>query len=455
VVAASEEQRKTRIVILGGGFGGLGAARQLERTFWRDPSTEIVLISQSNYLLFTPMLAEVAASALEPQHIGSPVRASLPHIHFRRAEVEMVDTTRQVVRVRSGGSGPPEELPYDHLVLALGSVPHYYGLPGMEAHCFTLKTLEDATKLRNHVIAQLERADLSNDGQERRNLLTFAVAGGGFAGTELIAELCDLVHSVVRYYPTIRAGEPRFILVHSRDRILPELGPELADYAMRKLKARGIEFMLNTRVTGATVEGVLVGEGQLVAARTVVWTAGNQPNPILKTLPCEHSKGGAVVVEPTLRVKGFANLWAVGDCAQIPDPEREGQFYPPTAQHAIREGRAAASNIAAALRGRPLKPFRFRAIGMLVPLGQRTGAAEVRGLRFSGLLAWLMWRTVYLSLLPGLERKVRVSFDWLFDLLFPRDIVLTSTPSTPNPGPASHADGSRGAGPGAGKEVAP
>lgn len=228
------------------------------------------------------------------------------------------------------------------------------------------------------------------------------------------------------------------MLVHSRDRILPELAPELADYAMRKLKARGIEFMLNTRVTGATAEGMLVGDGQLIPARTVVWTAGNQPNPILRALPCERSKAGAVVVEPTLRVKGFDNVWAVGDCAQVPDPEKEGQFYPPTAQHAIREGKAAAGNIAAAIRGGSLKPFRFHAIGILVPLGHRTGAAEIRGVRFSGLLAWLMWRTVYLNLLPGLERKVRVSFDWLFDLLFPRDIVLTASPDrprTPDPKP--------------------
>lgn len=193
VAATSEEPRRTRIVILGGGFGGLGAARQLERTFWRDPSIEVTLVSQSNYLLFTPMLAEVAASALEPQHIGSPVRASLPHTRFRRAEVESVDTAAQVVRVRSSAKGPPEEAPYDHLVIALGSVPHYFGLPGMEANCFTLKTLEDATRLRNHVIAQLEHADLNADPRERRSLLIFAVAGGGFAGTELIAELCDLV----------------------------------------------------------------------------------------------------------------------------------------------------------------------------------------------------------------------------------------------------------------------
>ena len=422
---------KTRVIVLGGGFGGISTAQGLEQALWCDTGLEIMLLSQSNYLLFTPMLAEVAASALEPQHISSPLRAALPHTQFHRCEVEAIDTTEQTVTVRDDPSSGTTTVRYDHLVLALGSIPNYFALPGLEENAFTLKTLEDATRLRNHVITQLERADVDSDPEERRRQLTFVVAGGGFAGTEMIAELFDLVHSVLRYYPNVRADELRFVLVHSRDRILPEIGDRLADYALRKLKARGIEFALNARVAGATPDAVLLGDGSEIPARTVVWTAGNQPNPILGTLPCERNRAGAVVAESTLQLKGFANVWVVGDCGEIPDPDREGRPYPPTAQHAIREGKTAARNIAAALQDRPPKQFRFRAVGMLVPLGHRTGVAEIRGLRFSGFLAWFMWRGIYLTLLPGLEKKIRVLFDWVIDLFFPRDIVLTGSAQVP------------------------
>jgi NADH dehydrogenase len=391
---------------------------------------EIILISQSNYLLFTPMLAEVASSGLEAQHISAPVRAALVRTRFRRADVEFIDTTARVVRVRTRPEDPAEIVPYDHLVLALGATPHFFGLPGMEANAFSLKTLQDASRLRNHVITLLERADVEPDAEERRRQLTFVVAGGGFAGTEMIAELYDLVHSVLRYYPNIDPREPRFVLVHSGARILPEISQALADYALRKLQARGIEFRLNTRVGGATPEAVLMIDGSRLPTRTVVWTAGNQPHPILKDLPCERNRAGAVVAESTLQVKGFTDLWAIGDCAQIPDLNQgEGRFCPPTAQHALRQGYVAAQNIAAALRGGRAVPFRFRTIGMLVALGHRTAVAEVRGLKFSGLLAWFMWRTVYLSKLPGLEKKVRVALDWALDLFFPRDIVLTGLPA--------------------------
>ena len=429
--APAPTRAATRIVILGGGFGGISTAHGLEQSLWREADLEITLLSQSNYLLFTPMLAEVAASALEPQHISSPVRAALSRTRFRRCDVEAIDTTEQTVTARDDPSVETRTMPYDHLVLALGSIPNYFGLPGMKEHAFTLKTLEDATRLRNHVITQLERADVNPDPEERRRQLTFVVAGGGFAGTEMIAELFDLVHSVLRYYPDLRREELRFVLVHSRDRILPEIGDRLADYALRKLKARGIEFALNARVGGATPDAVLLGDGSELPARTVVWTAGNQPNPILGTLPCERSRAGAVVAESTLHLKGFTNIWVVGDCGEIPDPDQEARPYPPTAQHAIREGKMAARNIAAALRDMPPREFRFRALGTLVPLGHRTGVAEIRGLRFSGFLAWFIWRGIYLTLLPGLEKKMRVLFDWGIDLFFPRDIVLTGNVQTP------------------------
>ncbi len=418
------------VVILGGGFGGVSAAQRLEHLLVRDRTVNITLVSASNYLLFTPMLAEVAASGLEAQHISAPVRAALTRTEFRRAEVEGIDTAAQVVRLRTRSAGPAEAVRYDHLILALGSVPYYYGLPGLEAHTFSLKTLEDATRLRSHVIESLERADVESDASERSRQLTFVVTGGGFAGTEMIAELFDLVHSVRRFYRRIRPGDLRFILVHSGARILPELSPALAEYARRKLEARGIEFLLNTRVAGATPDAVVLVGGH-IAARTVVWTAGNQPHPLLTTLACERNRAGAVVVDSALRVNGLTNIWAVGDCAQIPDIFSERKTCPPTAQHALRQGQVAAENVVAALRGRQPRSFRYRTIATLVALGHHTAVAEIRGWKFSGFLAWLMWRTVYLSKLPGLEKKVRVALDWALDLFFPRDTALTTTAAAP------------------------
>ena len=441
---------KSRVVIVGGGFGGVGAAQRLEQLPSRGAGLETSLVSQSNYMLFTPMLAEVASSALDAQHISAPVRAVCPNTQFHRADVESIDAERRVVRVRTDPSAPIDELPYDQLVLALGSVPSYHGLPGLEEHSFSLKSLADATRLRNHVISLLERADLEIGEVDRRRLLTFVVVGGGFAGTEIIAELLDLVRSVARYYQNIHPDELRFVLVHSRDRILPELSPGLGGYALNKLRQRGIEFILNERLAGADSEGISLQSGARVETRTLVWTAGNQPNPLLATVPCEKSRGGAVLVDGTLRVRGMADTWAVGDCAQIPDPDNEGKFYPPTAQHALREGKHVAENIAAVLEGGTPKQFRFRAIGLLVALGHLTGVAEIRGLRFSGLIAWLMWRTIYLSKLPGTERKVRVALDWGLDLIFPRDIVVTSAstesrvdgaPRAAPAGPPARAEG--------------
>ena len=421
----------TRVVILGGGFGGVSAAQRLEQLFSRSARFDITLVSQSNYLLFTPMLAEVASSRLEPQHISAPVRAALPHTRFRRAEVEAIDVNTRAVWIRTRATGPAEALSYDHLVLALGSVPNFYGLPGLEDNSFTLKALQDATALRNHVIGTLERADVEPDVEERRRMLTFVVAGGGFAGTEMIAELFDLVQGVLHYFPNIPPGEARFVLVHSGGRILPELSAGLADYALRKLRARGIEFLLNTRVGGATPAAVVLADGTQVPTRTLVWTAGNQPHPLLAALPCARTRAGAVIVSETLQVGETSNVWAVGDCAQVPDMHNKGNPCPPTAQYALREGTTVAENIAAVERRQPPARFRFRAIGILVALGHRTAVAEIRGLKFSGFLAWFLWRTIYLSKLPGLEKKVRVALDWTIDLFFPRDIALTDQAQTP------------------------
>ena len=415
-----------RVVVLGGGFGGMSAAQTLERMTRRRRDLEVTLVSQSNFLLFTPMLAEVASSALEAQHIAAPIRAACPFTSFIHGDVERIDTEQRQVTVRSRRSATPQMAPYDHLVLAMGSVPNFYGLPGLTEHAITLKTLEDAVGLRHRVLSLLERADHETDRAVRQRMLTFVVAGGGFAGAETIAELFDLVTSVRRYYQNLEPGDARFVLVHSRDRILPELSADLGAYALEKLSARGIEFRLGCRVSAAAEGSVTLDNGTTIACETFVWTAGNQPNPILRDLGCAKNRSGQVMVDATLRTPESPEIWAVGDAAQIPDLTNDDRPCPPTAQHALRQGKRVAQNILATIDGRPLKAFRYRASGSLVGLGHRTAAAEIRGHKFSGLLAWFMWRTIYLSKLPGLERKARVALDWALDLVFPRDIVLTA-----------------------------
>ena len=438
---SSGERAYTHVVILGGGFGGVSAAQRLEQLGNRHREIKVTLVSQSNYLLFTPMLAEVAGSELEPQHIGAPLRAALPHTDVRRGAVDEIDVENRTVRIRATPTALPDSLRYDHLLLALGSVPHYHGIAGLAAHAFPLKTLEDGLQLRDHVVTMLEAADAEPRADVRRRQLTLLVAGGGFAGTELIAELFDLVHGVRRFYPRIQASEPRFLLVHSGDRLLPELSPLLAEYARQKLSARGVEVHLNTRVVGATTNSALLSDGQSVSTHTLVWAAGNRPHPLLQTLPCERNRAGAAVATPTLQLNGHPTLWAVGDCAEIADQSNGGAACPPTAQHATRQGVVAAENIVASLTGRRLRPFRFRTIAVLVGLGHHSAVAEWRGQMFSGPLAWFMWRAVYLIKLPGLDKKMRVALDWSIDLLFPRDIVLTASAQRPGP-PRPDARGS-------------
>jgi len=288
----------------------------------------------------------------------------------------------------------------------------------------TLKTLEDAVRLRGHVLAQLEHADLTADPEERRRLLTFVVVGGGFAGVEAVAGVASLVRSVLGYYPRIRPGEPRFVLVHSHDRILPELKPQLSRYAHRKLEARGVDFRLEARVVAAAEGAVALDTGELLPARTLVWTTGNKPNPLLGELPLTQD-GGAVRVDPALRVVGANRIWAVGDCARVPDLESGGGSCPPTAQHALRQGKAAAENLVAMTAGARPKAFRFRTRGFLVGLGHQSAAAQLRHLRVGGLPALLIWRALYLSKLPGAEKQVRVLVDWVLAFLFPRDTAMT------------------------------
>jgi NADH dehydrogenase len=420
------------ILILGGGFAGMRAAACLEEQFQGNPSVAITLVSETNALLFTPMLAEVAGGSLEPSHISTPLRSSLHRTAFIRGRVQTIDLERRVVELvdPEAGGEKPRPLTYDHLVLALGAVSNYLGMANVERLAFNFKTLLDAIRIRNHVIEMFERADREPDPAVRAAMLTFVVAGGGFAGVELAGAINDFTHGILADYPNLREPELRTVLVHSRDRILPELSESLARYALRKMEERGIQFRLNTRLTGAEPGKVLLGD-TAIAAETLVWTAGTAPNPLLKSLPVEKDKRGAVVVDSTMAVPGHPGVWALGDCAALTDARR-GTPCPPTAQYAMREAQALAANIHAAWSGRPGRPFHFDSLGALCVVGFQTACAELtlpfaraRSIRFSGLLAWLMWRGIYLAKLPGVERKTRVLIDWAIELFFPRDIVQT------------------------------
>ena len=426
---------KTRIVILGGGFAGVTTAINLEKEFRNDPTVSFTLVSETNALLFTPMLAEVAASSLEPTHISTPLRSSFHRTRVVRAKVSGIDFEERRVQLPDR----EETLPYDHLVLALGAISSLPPGDGIAEFALDFKTLADAMRIRNHVIDAFDRADAEPDESRRRALLTFVIAGGGFSGAELAGALNDFARGMLADYPNLSADELRIILVHSRDRILPELSESLANYALVRMGERGVTFELNARVSSARPGVVVIkrkapeekdaanetdGIEQEIATETLVWTAGAFPNPILKDLAIERDKRGAALVENTLAVKGHAGLWALGDCAVVPDA-RTGKPCPPTAQFALRQARTLARNLRASINGQALKPFHFDSLGTLCVVGHHTACAEIKGYKFSGFFAWFLWRTLYLSKLPGLERKVRVVSDWTIELFFPRDIVQT------------------------------
>jgi NADH dehydrogenase len=417
--ASAQPLTQRRVVILGGGFAGVTTAQQLERLFGNEPDVEIVLVSDTNHLLFTPMLSEVAAGGVEAPHITPALRAFFRKVRVVRGTPVGVDLSERTVTVETGAS-VRRAYAYEHLVLALGAVPNFYGNQQIGANALTFKSLEDAIHIRNHVIAVLERADTEPNAGLRKGLLTFVVVGGGFAGTELIGSLNDFIRGSLWYYPNIPPEEVSLILVHPGERILPEVSESLAQYAQEKMAARGVSFWLKTRVTDAA-PGSVTMDGEVVATQTLIWTAGNTPHPFLGAIEAERDKRGAILTDERLSAKGAANLWALGDCAQVPDLIT-GKTCPPTAQHALRQAKTAAYNIHAAMHGNPPKAFKFRAIGSLAVLGHLTAVAELRGFRFSGMFAWLLWRGVYLVKLPTLEKRVRVLIDWIVDIFFPRDI---------------------------------
>jgi NADH dehydrogenase len=413
-----------RIVILGGGFGGIYTALELQKLLRRRDDVTVTLVSRDNFFLFTPMLHEVATSDLEINTIISPLHKLLPRIATFAGNIEAIDLTAKSVRVSHGFDSHCHDLPFQHLVLALGASPNFFGLPGVERSALALRTINDAIALRSRLISNLEEASSECAVSERKPLLTFVVAGGGFAGVEAIGGINDFVRDAIRFYPALNEADVRMVLITPDELILPELGPKLGAYAQRKLVSRGIEILTQARVAGYQNGSVVMCDGRSVPAGALVWTAGNSCNRLVASLPLPN-RGGRLLVNDYLEVEDAPGIWALGDCALVPNPLTNG-FHPPTAQHALRQGRALARNLLAEIVGTKKRAFRFSTLGQLAPIGRRTGVASILGMNFSGFVAWWLWRTIYLFKLPRLEKKVRAALDWTLDLCFAKDFACVT-----------------------------
>jgi NADH dehydrogenase len=407
-----------RIVVLGGGFGGVTCARHLERLLRSRPDVDLALVSRENFFVMTPLLFEACSGRLELRHCAQAIRATLRRSRFIEGTVESVDVERRGVHV-VGAGGHPVDLPYDQLVVALGASTNDRLIPG-SSNAFTFKTVADALVLRNHVIEQLERADAALDPAARSTCLTFVVIGGGLVGVELLGELTAFADDVLRFYPRIRRDELRFLLYEAGPRILPEIDPPLADVAVRVLQRRGAGIHASTPVQGIGRGRVHVAD-ETIEAATIVLAAGIVPNAVASTMLVEHDRRGRIVVDATMRSVSHPQVWALGDCALIPGPD--GRPYPALAQHAIREAKQLARNIKATIEGRAASPFVFNSLGTLASLGHTRAVARVLGVRLTGFPAWWIRRTYYLFQMPRWERRLRIVLDWTVALFFRPDIT--------------------------------
>jgi NADH dehydrogenase len=415
---------KKRILILGGGFGGVYTARHLERLCKRRTDVEIMLVSRDNFLVMTPLLFEVCSGTLDLRHCSFPIRAFLRTTRFVEATVEGIDLDRRIVHVRAPGER--SELAYDQLVLALGAMTNRVMIPGSE-HAFTFKTLADALLLRNHVIDRFERADVEVDPQRKRQQLTFAIIGGGLVGVELFGELTAFVDGITPLYKHVNRAEVRFVLLQAGDRIMPEINPTLADYGARVLgKRQGADIRTHTLVRAIEPGKVHLPE-ETIEADTIILAAGIVPNPVVAALPVEKDKRGHIVVDGAMRCPSHPEVWALGDCAFIPAPD--GKPYPNLAQHALREAKVLARNLIGVLNGQPPQPFVYDTLGMMGSLGHGKAFGQLLKVKVRGILAWFVRRTYYLLQMPGWSRRLRIMIDWTFALLFRPDIVKISLDS--------------------------
>lgn len=430
--------RNTRIVILGAGFGGLFTALALQKKFKRDKSVHITLVNRHNYFQLTPLLFEAGSGVLEPRHAVAPIRDLLKKTRFVEAEIEKIDLENQVVHGKHTPSGLVQyELPYDHLIVALGGVTNRAIIPGADL-AMSFKTLRDAIMLRNHIIDLYEQADAQADSTRRQELFTFVIIGGGLVGVELMGELTEFIECLASNYPRLEHFKPRFVLVETQEKILPEIQVNLAEYATRVMRKRGVEVLTSTKVLKIEPTRVHLDNGEIIDSATIVLAAGVGPNPLIETLPIEKMRR-RIATEPTMRTKGNPHVWAIGDCAAIPDPQ--GKLYPQLAQHALREAKVLARNMTAVIRAAQreqpepkLVPFVYKTLGTLAALGHYRGVGKVFSFKLKGFLAWWTWRTYYLMQMPRWSRRFRIMLDWTTSLFFKYDIVKLDFDGDPEPG---------------------
>ncbi len=439
----SNSTQSKHILILGGGFAGIGVLKKLQNEFYTDNNVEITLIDKDNFLLFTPMLPEVASGAIETRHIVTPIRAFCKKAKFFEANVKSIDLdNKQVILTHTIGrlqqhnpqtqfqTGNLHEhtLKYDYLVIALGSENNFFGNSDVEENAFTMKTIDDAIDLRNHTIRILEQANLEQDNHDlRKSLLTFVVVGGGFSGVETVGSVNDFVRDTIKeYYPNIFMSDVRVILVSSTDKILEQIDEELGKFALEKLKENGVEFIMNSKVKGASKDKAILDNDTEIPCYSLIWTAGVTQNKLISDLPCDHDKGHRIITNEYLEMKNYENIvYALGDCASITNPHT-GKPYPPTAQHAIRQSNIVAENIIISIKtkNRGLKrKFDYKTKGMMAQIGKRTGVAILFGkIKLHGFVAWWLWRSYYLANLPTMKKKMKVMGDWTLDLFFKPDV---------------------------------
>ena len=405
-------------LVLGGGYAGSWVTRLLG-------SRGATIVSTDNFMLYTPLLPETASGTLEPRHAVVPLRMMCPHADLVLGRAVALDEEHTAVTVTTDVG--EQEIAYTNLVIALGAVPRTFPIPGLAEHAVGFKTLADAIYLRNHVLRELEAADAEPDPDRVAAHLGYVFVGGGYAGVEALAELNDLVRDAMRYYPRLRAVRQRWVLVDAAPRILAEIPTRLGEYAARQLERRGVEIRHSTRLQSAGHDSVILSDGERIEARTLVWTAGVRASPLLAQLGLPLDERGRVPVDEYLRISGREAVWALGDCAAVPNRATPEERDPPTAQHALRQARCLARNLAAPDKGRELKPYRYRMLGQAATLGHRKGIADVLGLKLSGFPGWFLTRTYHLTQLPLTSRKLRVVADWTAALFFRRDIAELGT----------------------------
>jgi len=414
----------TRILILGGGFSGISILRELETTLKDIKNVKITLVNEDNFFLYTPMLPELASGSIRPSNISIPLRMMCKKAEFIQAKVSSIDLNCKMVAITRPFDGKVRVLPYDYLVVAIGSTTNFFGNKRIEKHAFTLKTIQDAIGIKTHLIHMLEIADAEENEAAQEKLLTMVVVGAGFAGVETIGELNHFVRdSVKSFYHNINPDNIKMILLAASNSILPELGETVGKKAMETLQKAGVKIILNTKAVDAGEDYVFLGSGETIPCDTLLWTAGVTLDPVVTNLDCEH-KSGRIVVDGYLKLPKTQNVYALGDCAAITDT-KTGGLYPPTAQHALRESRIVAHNLKCSIIGKDKpKQFNYESKGMMAIIGKRQGIAAITGHVITGIAGWVIWRTYYLGMLPTFEKKFKVAIDWTVNLFFKRDITL-------------------------------